>query len=139
MEIFNEARHATSRSTVIKCCLKNQCLPELHKQRCTEILLDILITSPFSVSDLETVTLNSKIRNIERDFNIFQSLGITQTPESLILKEASIINNTVSLDQVANSRALSGNEPSRSEFSNSILPETFDSRVQSDEERTNDY
>ena len=65
-------------------------------------------------------------------------LVIPQTPASVILKEASLINITVSLEEVLNSAASFENEPSRSEVSNSILQEMFDSRVQSTEEAIND-
>ena len=137
MEIFDEEWHATFRSTVIKCWLKTQCFLESHVQRCTELHRDILIHS-FDASDLDTPIMNSEIQCIERDLSIVQSLVIPQTLATVILEEANLVKNTVSLEEVLNSAAPFDNESSRSEVSNSILQEMFDSRLEFIEEASND-
>ena len=129
MEIFNEAWHATSRSTAIQCWLKSQCLPELHREWCTELLRDILTTSIYT-SDLDAPILNSEVQSIDRDLSTVQSLVIPQTPASVTLEEANLINNTVSLNEVLNSAAQFDSEPSLSEVFKPVLKEMFDSRVQ---------
>lgn len=96
IQIFDEAWHATSRSTAIKCCLKSQCLPESHVQRCNQSLRDILSASAIHASDLDTKILNSEVQSIERDLSIVQSLIIPQTPASVILDEANLTDNVAS-------------------------------------------
>lgn len=99
IEIFDEAQHATYCSTVIKCWLKSQCLPESY----------------------------SEIQSIERDPSIVQSLVIPRSPTNVILEEAYLVNNTVALDEVLNSATQFHNEPSSSEVYNSILQEILTS------------
>ena len=115
---------------------EKQFLPESHVQRCTESLRDILSTSSIHASDLDAPILNSEIKTIERDLSIVQSLVIHRTPASVILEKTNLTDKAVSLDEVLNSPTPFYNEPSRSEASNSMLQEMFDSRIQSTEEVT---
>ena len=41
MQILDEASSQTSRMTVIKCCIKSQCLLDCHVQRWRNIIVDI--------------------------------------------------------------------------------------------------
>ena len=82
MELFDESWSQTSRSTVIKCWIKSECLLDSHVQQCTEILHDItsilfssqdLISDPISASEAELIAT---------DLNLIQSLDTPATPLS---------------------------------------------------------
>lgn len=87
------------------------------------------MTSSFNESDLHALIANSEIPHIERDVKIVQSLDIPGTLPSVILEEAYLINNAVSLNEVLNSPAPFDDEPTRSEISNSMLQEMLDSCI----------
>ena len=98
----------------------------------------MLITSSIDSSDLDAPILNSEIQSIERDLGIVQSLVIPQTPAIVILEEANLINNTISVDEVLNSDAPFDNEPSRSEVLIRCCKRFLTLADKSNEKSTND-
>ena len=127
MEIFDESWHGTPCSRVMKRWMKSECQPESHVHRCNEKLRDIVPNLRENRASLEDPIPHSEIGHTQRDLNLVESLDIPHTPASVILEEANFIYNTLSLDEVLNSLAPFGTEPSRSEISYSLLQNFFDS------------
>ena len=69
MEIFDELWHATSCSTIMKCWMTSECLPESHVQRCTEKLRDIV---PIS----ERIALGWRIRFLTKKSGTYKVISI---------------------------------------------------------------
>ena len=126
MELYDEAWHSTSRSTIIKCSMKSKCLPESHHERGIALLNDLGMESSANSTSLQSAVSHSEAQHIARDFNVIQSLNTPDTPLSEILQEAEPNNNAATIMEVLNSTAPFYKEPSRSEVAAAVLNEMYD-------------
>ena len=125
MELLDESWSHTPRSTLIKCWIKSECLPDSHVLQSTEIIRDITST-PFSSQDLISDPISaSEAEHIANDLNLIQSLDTPATPLSKILAEMDVDSNATSLMNILNSPAPFDVEPSRVEVADSTIQDLF--------------
>ncbi len=124
MVLFDESRAQTEQSTVIKCWLKSQSLPQSHVDRVRAVLSglsnddDIYLNSgPISYSEAQ---------HIAQDLNAVQTLSIPTTPLPEILQEVDMTIHASQIATVLNSSAPFDIDATREEVSKSMLQELFD-------------
>ncbi len=124
----------------MKCWIKSQCLPVSHRERCIAVMQEITGDS-VGMNDqpmaIDNPISQSEANHIAQARNALHLLDTAQTPLSELMNEIETMTDAAELCQMLNSPAPYDNEPTRSEISESMLHDLFDSHVRDEYEPTN--
>ena len=128
MELYDEAWSNNTRTTVLKCWIKSQCLSETQSSYCRSIIQDLTstnVSSQWTGTDISPPISQMEAQEIADNLTVAHALSSPSIDIQELIDDANLLVNAASILEVLNASAPFDRDLERHEVSNTSVQDLY--------------